>query len=1336
MSESPLIGQYESLLNQLQATVSRRLEHEAQLQAIENAADQPYPQQLETEQEQISADFEARLQTVYDQKADAVSQVERTFETEKNRIEGEYRNTIHQLNTEYKSETTQTGDEFQQNRWMMSSIVDDDSEESPKRKLDNLIHRQQKVRMEMGVELDHLEELSDQAKQIVERRKHGITEPAPSEIQKSKNAGEAHDLFLEAEEKCRNSYETLKKQQFAYWFSGPRLLLLMLILAGSVGGSLVLFLDRSALGFSSIDQNIWYAMTGGAGAIFSILTALICWDVSRRQTRDAYEEFVTRLYQVRAAVTRWEAISEREQAKHEEIYETHYRKLMEHRERSIEQFEEQRDDRIQSLEQQQQQKLKAAEEERQAALAPVMSQLELSKQEIETSYQEKIDSLKKKKSAALQTAQEAFDQQIQQRTELINSARNQLIQGWMSGLNEAAAICEQISEQATPPTDWDRIAADDWQPPETIPADLPLGMFGTMLGFFENGPATQNFLPPHDSDWTVPASLPFPAKPSFIVNYEGEEGRSAAESLLQMSMLRLLTGISPGNLRFTVLDPVGLGEPFSSYMHLTDDNELLITNRIWTEPNQIDKQLADLTEHMENIFQTYLRNQFANIEEYNEHAGEVAEPYRVLVVSGFPQSFSERAAQRLASIASSGPRCGVYLLFSHDTSRKLPRDFEMESITANATVIDWRQDHFETSSFGQPPLLLSPDESPAPSEFSAIVKKIGKLSTTMKKVEVPFHRIAPNDAEFWSHDSRHGIDIPLGRAGATRLQHLRLGKGTSQHVLIAGRTGSGKSTLLHIMVTNAALFYSPDELEFYLIDFKKGVEFKTYASHHLPHARVIAIESDREFGLSALRKLDDVMKERGDLFRDAGVQDIAGWRNNHPDQKMPRMILMIDEFQEFFVEDDRIAQDATLLLDRLVRQGRAFGIHVLLGSQTLGGAYSLARTTLSQMGVRIALQCSESDAHLILSEENTAARLLTRQGEAIYNDANGMMEGNSPFQIAWLEDKERESQLHRIQQATDRLRQSDASFADDECVVFEGNILADPALNPSLMTQIRGETEPTEPLRLWLGDPVTIGKPASLSLSAQPGQNVLMVGSDGDDVSGLLLLGLLSHRDHSCEDLPSGFLLDGGTITNEGWTEALARAESHLKIATPNHVDEILEQITTEIELRRCDEDRAAIPVVVTIVDITKFSQLRKSEDDFGFGGFDKEKTVSPSARFQETLKDGPSLGVHVVLWCHSYNNFDRWLSRSSLREFEYRIAFQMGGTDSSNLVDSPAASRLGRNRALLYRDSMGTLEKFRPYRTPTIEWLEEIMSVESAASTTEPENDTESPNLDDFQVM
>ena len=93
-------------------------------------------------------------------------------------------------------------------------------------------------------------------------------------------------------------------------------------------------------------------------------------------------------------------------------------------------------------------------------------------------------------------------------------------------------------------------------------------------------------------------------------------------------------------------------------------------------------------------------------------------------------------------------------------------------------------------------------------------------------------------------------------AGAVRLQHLRLGRGLAQHALIAGKTGSGKSNLLHVIITNLALWYSPDEVEFYLVDFKKGVEFKVYVTQPLPHARAVAIESDREFGVSVLQRID------------------------------------------------------------------------------------------------------------------------------------------------------------------------------------------------------------------------------------------------------------------------------------------------------------------------------------------------------------------------------------------------------------------------------------------------------------------------------------------------
>src|SRR5204862_1815323 len=136
-----------------------------------------------------------------------------------------------------------------------------------------------------------------------------------------------------------------------------------------------------------------------------------------------------------------------------------------------------------------------------------------------------------------------------------------------------------------------------------------------------------------------------------------------------------------------------------------------------------------------------------------------------------------------------------------------------------------------------------------------------------------------------------------------------------------------------------------------------------------PHARAIAVESDREFGLSVLQRLDAELTRRGEMFRKLGVQDLPAYREASK-QSLPRTLLIIDEFQEFFSEDDKLAQEAGLLLDRLVRQGRAFGIHVLLGSQTIGGTSGLARSTIGQMAVRVALQTSEADSQLILGDNN------------------------------------------------------------------------------------------------------------------------------------------------------------------------------------------------------------------------------------------------------------------------------------------------------------------------------------------------------------------------------
>jgi len=65
--------------------------------------------------------------------------------------------------------------------------------------------------------------------------------------------------------------------------------------------------------------------------------------------------------------------------------------------------------------------------------------------------------------------------------------------------------------------------------------------------------------------------------------------------------------------------------------------------------------------------------------------------------------------------------------------------------------------------------------------------------------------------------------------------------------------------------------YSPEELEFFMIALKEGVEFQRFARCGLPHARVISVSNDPEFALNVLRGLDAEMENRGRLFTASGA---------------------------------------------------------------------------------------------------------------------------------------------------------------------------------------------------------------------------------------------------------------------------------------------------------------------------------------------------------------------------------------------------------------------------------------------------------------------------------
>ncbi|MFN7141469.1 MAG: FtsK/SpoIIIE domain-containing protein, partial [Limisphaerales bacterium] len=466
----------------------------------------------------------------------------------------------------------------------------------------------------------------------------------------------------------------------------------------------------------------------------------------------------------------------------------------------------------------------------------------------------------------------------------------------MAELNAAA-------EQRFP--EWNSSTLTGWRPPQTFAAAAQIGRWRVDLPVLTGGlPKSPKLAFPPGRQISLPVTLAYPQEGSLLLETT-ESGHDASIGALNNAVLRLLSVAPPGRLSFTIIDPVGLGQNFAGIMHLADYADHLINNKIWTQPGQIEQRLAELNEHMEKVIQMYLRNEYATIAEYNEQAGNIAEKYHFLVVADFPTNFSETAAKRLLSIATSGARCGVYTLIHWNSSQTLPSDFPLDELRKNSICVNARGECLFFSGKQLPGTEIVLEAPPSAEAATAFINRVGAANRDSNRIEVPFDHVAPPSEKIWSEDTTGELRVPIGRTGATKLQYLEIGKGTRQHALVAGKTGSGKSTLFHVLITNLALWCSPEQVEFYLIDFKKGVEFKCYASHKLPHARVVAIESDREFGLSVLQRLDEELRRRGELFRKLGVQDIAGYKKAGGTEPIPRSLLIIDEFQEFFVEDDK-----------------------------------------------------------------------------------------------------------------------------------------------------------------------------------------------------------------------------------------------------------------------------------------------------------------------------------------------------------------------------------------------------------------------------------------------
>ncbi len=265
----------------------------------------------------------------------------------------------------------------------------------------------------------------------------------------------------------------------------------------------------------------------------------------------------------------------------------------------------------------------------------------------------------------------------------------------------------------------------------------------------------------------------------------------------------------------------------------------------------------------------------------------------------------------------------------------------------------------------------------------------------------------PSEFPFWFNSTINGINLRPGNESFTgKPVAVELGD-TAAHGLMAGQTGSGKSTLLNNIIFNMIAEYPPWELDLYLADFKR-VEFSRYMNNSefkTPHVCACAATSEVRYVVSMIQYLVDCMNARETFFARIGVDKIATFRRRYPNVVLPRILLIVDEFQQLFLEaspkeSDKIHQ----LMTAIVKKGRATGVHVLFSSQEITS--TLSRSDLANFRLRIALNCTASTSMDVLG--NPCASMIEPKKQALVNAKDGTEETNQQFEVPYIEIEIRE----------------------------------------------------------------------------------------------------------------------------------------------------------------------------------------------------------------------------------------------------------------------------------------------------------------------------------------
>ena len=150
--------------------------------------------------------------------------------------------------------------------------------------------------------------------------------------------------------------------------------------------------------------------------------------------------------------------------------------------------------------------------------------------------------------------------------------------------------------------------------------------------------------------------------------------------------------------------------------------------------------------------------------------------------------------------------------------------------------------------------------------------------------------------------------------------------GKMPHLLVAGATGSGKSVCINTLISSILFKAAPDEVKFILID-PKMVELSNY--NGIPHL-MVPVVTDPKKASSVLNWAVQEMEKRYAVFASHSVRDIKSFNRRYAEEKMPFIVIVIDELADLMMVSPRDVEDS---ICRILQKARAAGIHMILATQ-------------------------------------------------------------------------------------------------------------------------------------------------------------------------------------------------------------------------------------------------------------------------------------------------------------------------------------------------------------------------------------------------------------------